>query len=183
MIDLPEGPFNIVYADPPWQFKNYSDKWHEGKKQSRWVGNEYGLMTQQEIEQLPVAEITADDAVCFLWATFPTLPRALSVLSHWGFTYKTVAFVWHKTTKHNKDHVGMGFWTRSNAEIVLLGTRGHPHRLSKSVRQIVHATIGRHSAKPPEIRDRIVSLIGDVPRVELFARETTPGWASWGDEI
>jgi len=151
LIPLPEGPFDVVLADPPWHFKNYSDKWHAEHKKSRWVGNQYGLMYSYEIYEMPVSKIVSKDSVLFMWATFPLLDQAMACLNSWGFTYKTVAFVWHKTTKTGKDHVGMGFWTRSNAEIVLLGTKGHPKRVSRSVRQIITAPVGRHSAKPTEV--------------------------------
>lgn len=182
MIELPEGPFNVILADPPWRFRNYSDEWHEGKKGSRWVGNQYGLMDERDIYDIPVAGMAAKDAALFLWTTYPKLNEAFLVMAAWGFKFKTVAFTWCKRTKNDKEHVGMGFWTRSNAEIVLMGTRGHPKRVSRSVRQIVHAPVGKHSAKPPEVRERIVQLMGDLPRVELFAREQTPGWTAWGDE-
>src|SRR5208282_4912750 len=98
--------------------------------------------------------------------------------------YKTVAFVWVKTNKKaDSDFFGMGNWTRANAEIVLLGVKGKPKRVSASIRQVLRSPIMRHSQKPDEIRTRIVDLMGDVPRVELFAREKASGWDSWGNEI
>ena len=77
---------------------------------------------------------------------------------------------------------GMGNWTRSNAELCLLATKGNPKRQSKSVHQIIVSPIEEHSKKPDEARKRIVELMGDVPRIELFAREHTPGWDVWGNE-
>jgi N6-adenosine-specific RNA methylase IME4 len=100
----------------------------------------------------------------------------------WGFTYKTVAFVWVKTTKAGTPATGMGFWTRSNAEIVLLGTRGHPKRLAKNVGQIILAPRGEHSVKPEEVQDRIEALVPG-PYLELFARRARPGWACHGDQL
>jgi N6-adenosine-specific RNA methylase IME4 len=176
--------YQVVYADPPWRFKNYSDKWHEGREESRWVGNQYGLMNTDDVGRLDIPSIVADDAALFLWATYPSLPAALHVIEAWGFTYKTCAFTWAKMTKTGSGwFTGMGFWTRSNAELCLLATRGHPKRVSKSVRQLVVAPVRRHSEKPDAVRDRIVDLMGDVPRIELFARQRTEGWSTWGDEI
>lgn len=110
--------------------------------------------------------------------------EALDVVRAWGFTLKTMqGFTWHKTTKHGKDHFGMGNWTRANAECCLFATRGKPKRVCAGVRSLITAPIGRHSEKPVEVRDRLVTLLGDVPRVELFARTTAPGWDVWGNEV
>lgn len=112
------------------------------------------------------------------------LPDAFAVMHHWGFHYKTVAFVWVKTNKLKPTPFwGMGNWSRANAELCLLGVRGKPKRVSKSVHQIIQRPILRHSEKPPETRELIVKLMGDLPRVELFARVKTPGWSVWGNEI
>jgi site-specific DNA-methyltransferase (adenine-specific) len=119
-----------------------------------------------------------------MWATFPMLPDAFQVMKAWGFDYKTVAFVWNKTNKKaDTDFFGMGNWTRANAEVVLLGIKGHPKRISASIRQMVRCPIMRHSEKPNEVRERIIQLMGDMPRVELFAREKVDGWAAWGNEV
>lgn len=176
--------YQVILADPPWQFKNYSDKWHKDRPESRWVGNEYRLMALQDVIDLPVSSIAADDAVLFLWTTFPHLNEAMKVIEGWGFTYKTVGFCWLKENRSGKGiFMGMGFWTRSNAEVCLLATRGKPKRLSRSVRQVILSPVRRHSEKPAEVRDRIVDLLGDVPRIELFARQHAPGWDAWGDEV
>ncbi len=121
------------------------------------------------------------------------LPEALHVMQAWGFTYKTCAFTWVKTTGAGADAMGMGHHTRGNTEYCLLGTRGKLKRVDAGVRQVVlehghseetlFALRARHSAKPPEVRDRIVRLLGDLPRIELFARERVSGWAAWGNEL
>jgi site-specific DNA-methyltransferase (adenine-specific) len=176
--------YSIIYADPPWQFKNYSDRWHEKHPESKWVGRQYGLMSLADVCSLPVEQIAADDCVLMLWSTMPHLPDALKVIAAWGFTYKTVAFTWVKQNKSgNGTFTGMGFWTRSNAEVCLLATRGRPKRLSKSVRQVIISPVQRHSQKPAEVRQRIFELMGDLPRIELFARERVAGWDAWGDEV
>ena len=140
-------------------------------------------MSIDELCALPVAELAAKDSALFMWATFPQLPEALRLIRAWGFTYKSVAFVWlKKNKKADSWFYGLGFWTRANAEICLLATKGKPKRISGSVRSIVLSPLQQHSRKPAEIRDRIVELMGDLPRIELFAREAAPGWDVWGNE-
>jgi|SRR6185312_2550332 len=167
--------FQVILADPPWHFKVRSPR-GEGKSAVRY----YPVMSLSDIKALPVPELAAPDAVLFLWAIWPMMPQALEVMAAWGFTFKTVGFTWAKQTKHGRWHIGTGYWTRANGEVCLLGTRGRPRRISRSVRQLVVAKTGAHSAKPPEVRERIVELMGDVPRIELFARERADGWQAWG---
>ena len=167
--------YNIVYADPPW---TYNDKALSG---SRGAGCKYDLMTLDEICALPVGEITDDNCALFLWVTMPQLPNAFRVIQEWGFTYKTCAFTWVKTNK--KAHsiaMGMGNYTRGNAELVLLGTKGKIKRESASVSSVIIAPRDAHSKKPNRVRNKIVELLGDVPRVELFARQRYIGWDSLG---
>ena len=141
-------------------------------------------MSIEDICTLPIADIAAKDSVLFLWATFPMLPEALRVINAWGFTFKTVAFVWLKQNKKAKTwFYGMGFWTRSNAEICLLATKGKPKRQDNGIHQLIISPVEAHSKKPDEARDKIVRLMGDLPRVELFARQAPPGWDVWGNEI
>lgn len=170
--------FGIIYCDPAWSYK---DKCHAGE---RGAGYKYTTTSTEEMAQLPVIKIAAKDCACFMWATMPMLPDALSLMKSWGFQYKTVAFVWVKSNKKSDtDFFGMGNWTRANAEVCLLGIRGKPKRVSAAVRQVIRRPIMRHSEKPPEVRERIVTLMGDIPRVELFARVKTEGWSVWGNEI
>lgn len=112
------------------------------------------------------------------------LKEALDVIEAWGFTYKTVAFNWVKQNKNGAGlFMGLGNWTRSNSEICLLAVKGKPKRVSASVHSVILSPLQQHSQKPGEARDRIVELMGDLPRIELFARETAPGWDSWGNEV
>ena len=132
-----------------------------------------------ELCALPVADLAAPDSALFLWATFPQL-----LIEAWGFTYKSVAFVWlKKNRKADSWFYGLGFWTRGNAEVCLLATRGHPKRQAANVHQFIISPIQEHSRKPEEAREKIVALMGDLPRVELFARQTPPGWDVWGNEV
>ena len=171
--------YNIIYADPPWQYHVWSQK---GK--GRTAENHYKTMPLSEICLLPVEQISAPDSVLFLWATFPNLQEAFEVIKSWGFTYKTIAFVWvKKNKKADSLFWGLGHWTRANAEFCLLATKGNPRRASKSVHQIIMTPIEAHSKKPDEARQRIVELMGDLPRIELFARQATLGWDVWGNEV
>ena len=133
---------------------------------------------------LPVSELAAKDCTLFMWVTFPCLQEAFQVLEAWGFTYKTVAFVWVKQNRISDSLFwGMGYWTRANAELCLLATRGHPKRAAKDVHQVIISHVEKHSRKPDEVRKRIERLMGDQPRIELFAREKSPGWDVWGNEV
>jgi N6-adenosine-specific RNA methylase IME4 len=173
--------YQIIYADPPWSY-NVASK----KGTSRGVAERYyPVMKPKDIEKLPIGEL-ADNAVLFLWATYPNLETALNVIREWGFTFKTVAFTWVKIYKHTKNPVmGCGFWTRANAEICLLATKGkeYPRRINKGVQQVIIEPQREHSRKPDIARERILQLMGDLPRIELFAREKTEGWTSIGYDI
>ena len=105
-------------------------------------------------------------------------------VQNWGFTFKTVGFVWIKQNKSGKGYfLGLGWWTRSNAEVCLIAVKGKPKRKSASVRQLLFSPVEEHSKKPDEARDKIIELMGDLPRIELFARRETPGWDVWGNEV
>jgi N6-adenosine-specific RNA methylase IME4 len=142
-------------------------------------------MGSDDLKNLNVLNIAEENSVLFMWATFPKLKDAIELGGSWGFVYKTVAFTWIKRNKRSPTFfMGMGYYTRSNAEICLLFTRGKPlHRISKSVLQICDSPVQRHSQKPVEINSRIVSLFGDISRIELFARNKTDGWDVWGNEV
>lgn len=118
-----------------------------------------------------------------MWATYPKMQEALDLIEAWGFTYKSIAFQWVKQNRSgNGFFFGLGRWTRGNSEPCLIAVKGKPKRISASVGQLVFSPLRKHSQKPPEVRDKIVELMGDLPRIELFARETAPGWDAWGDE-
>lgn len=169
-------PYQIIYADPPWR---YDQKSLQGAAEKH-----YATMSMEELCGLPVEQISTKDSLLFLWATFPQLPAALRLISAWGFKYKTVAFLWlKKNRKADSWFFGLGFWTRGNAELCLLATRGHPKRKAANIHQFIISPIEAHSKKPDIVRDKIVALAGDVPRIELFARQETPGWDVWGNEV
>lgn len=170
--------YQIIYADPPWE---YNDKCHAGQ---RGVSYKYNTIPVTDVQTLPVAQVANDDALLFLWCPWPQMPEAFKVMEAWGFIYKTIGFLWVKMNKVKPTLFwGMGNWTRSNSEPCLLGIRGKPKRASAAVHSVIVDQIGRHSAKPPIVRDKIVELVGDVPRIELFAREKAQGWDAIGNEV
>lgn len=168
----------VVYADPPWRFEVYS-----GKGKDRSAERHYDTQSLDDIAALPIAPLCADNCALIMWAVMPEIPGALRVLTAWGFEYKTIAFVWVKENpKTDGDFMGMGYWTRANAEVCLLATRGSPERLAKDVRQVVNAPVSAHSRKPGEVRERIERLLNG-PYLELYGRRAVPGWTVWGNEI
>ena len=168
--------YQIIYADPPWRYENSGG---QGVAE-----NHYKTMSVEEICNLPISTLTDKNAVLFLWVTFPQLAEAFRVIEAWGFKYKTVGFVWIKQNRSGKGFFfGLGYWTRSNAEVCLLATKGKLKRQSRKVSQLIISPLERHSKKPDKTRDLIVELMGDLPRLELFARENTPGWDVWGNEV
>ena len=144
---------------------------------------QYNTMNLEELKKLgqTIKNITEDECILFLWVTFPTIEQAFEIIRAWGFTYKTCAFCWVKQNPKNDNiYSGIGHWTNANAELVLLATKKRfPKRKAKNVKQIVLAHRGKHSKKPEEVRDRIVELVGELPRIELFAREEVEGWDCW----
>ncbi len=168
--------YQIIYADPPW---SYNDQGCQGT-----MANHYKGMKLKNIMDLSVKNIADNNCILFLWATYPMYAEALKVIDAWGFKYKSIGFQWIKLNKKNKKpFFGLGRWTRGNTEPCLLATKGKPKRISASVSQMVFAPLRKHSQKPNEVRNRIIELMGDLPRIELFAREKTEGWDVWGNEV
>lgn len=173
-----ENKYNIIYADPPWAYK---DKALSG---NRGACCKYPVMQTENICEFPIKQITAEDAILFMWVTMPKLNECFDLIKAWGFEYKTCGFVWvKKNKKSNSLFMGMGRWTRANAEICLIATKGNPKRKAANVHSVVMTPIEEHSKKPAEIRERIVQLCGDLPRIELFARQHVDGWDCWGNEV
>lgn len=148
----------------------------------------YKTMNAEEICKLPIEGIKTEKAICFLWATFPRIVEAIKVMEAWGFTYKTAAFVWvKKNQKSGTNFWGMGAYTRANAEACLIGvskqTKAKSMIKRHDIHQIIESPIEEHSKKPDEARKRIEELCGDIPRIELFARQKVEGWDCWGDEV
>lgn len=183
-MNLPDKTYSVIYADPPWSYRQHGT----GPKSRGNAEQHYRTMDVDSICALPVRRLARGGCALFMWATFPTIPDALRVMQAWGFEYKTAAFVWvKKNRKSGTLFWGMGAYTRANAEVCLLGItpdfKAKEQIKSHAVHQIVEEPIQAHSVKPDEVRKRIVTLMGDVPRIELFARQRATGWDAWGDEL
>jgi N6-adenosine-specific RNA methylase IME4 len=161
--------YDIIYADPPWQY-DFS------KSASRAIEGYYATMTVEAICGLTIP--SADNSVLYLWATAPKLLEALAVMQAWGFTYKTNA-IW------DKEAVGMGYWFRGQHELLLVGTKGKVSPPAQSVRvaSVIRERRTTHSKKPARIRDLISGWFPDATKLELFARQATQGWDVWGNQI
>lgn len=179
-MDYPNKKYQLIYADPPWSY----NLWNK-KEKGRTAESHYQTMDINDIKNIPVKDFSEDNSIILLWATYPCLKEGIELLEHWGFNYKTVAFTWIKMNKNkNTPFVGLGSYTRANAEIVLLGKKGNGlERKNKGVQQIVQSKIREHSRKPDEIKVHIEKLFGDISKLEMFARNQTPGWDSWGNEV
>lgn len=211
--------YNIIYADPPWRFKNWSmaELAKRGEKWARRNGRSpYPVMTTADICALPVGGLAAKNALLAMWVTDPKINEGLEVMTAWGFEFTTVLFYWIKTNpkglkiklgplvnlispflgKTGFDkmvrilpeliegwHLGLGYHTRANPEQCWLGKRGKGlRRVNNTIPRLIVAPVGEHSRKPDQARHRIQRLYGDVPRVELFARQRSPGWDIWGNQ-
>ena len=166
--------YKIIYADPPWQYKR--------SKVQGAAEKHYPTMQLNELCALPVAELADQDCILFLWATFPQLNEALELIKAWGFTYKSVAFVWLKLNRKSRTwFYGLGFWTRGNAEICLLATKGHPKRKSAAVHQFIISPIEQHSKKPQTKRGKRLSRLWEISRVLNYLRDNTRPVGTYGE--
>lgn len=172
--------YKIIYADPPWSFNNKNT----GGGLKSGASNHYKVMSIDEICNLKINKILDDDCVLFMWWVGSMPEEAIKLYTAWGFKIKQMnGFNWVKKTVTGKNHFGMGFWTRQGSENCLIATRGKIRPIAHNIRSVQERKILKHSQKPEEFRNSIVELMGDLPRIELFAREKTPGWDSWGNEI
>ena len=213
---LPEKSTNIIYADPPWKYQQTVGNGVLKRKDGTLI---YPSMSLRELCDLgpDVSRVCKDDAALLLWATMPLLSEALQVINAWGFKYKTCFVTWIKTTKQgDRPAFGVGYYTRSNAELCLLAVKGkiasykkllpdETDRGASSMSSVVHEDAPcrvnflsmledsstpvimtprrEHSRKPELVRNMITRLFGNIPRVEMFAREQTPGWTVMGNDV
>ena len=180
--------YSVIYADPPWQYgsKAYQlgnsgkDGYRRGKSMTHYMD----VMSIKAIKELPVKDITTDNAVCFMWCTDSHLPEGIEVLKAWGFKYKTIAFNWIKYYESGTPVVNVAPWTLKSWEICLLGVKGSmtKEKLNNSVLGLVRTIRREHARKPDQVRNRIDQMFGHLPRIELFARNHSKGWDVWGNE-
>ena len=180
---LPSRRYKVVLADPPWAYYGQQNKWAAAAKF-------YKTLSAEELSTFPMHQLIEEPAVIFLWATCPQLDTAIHVMKDWGFYYRGVAFVWVKVSKRGVPWGARGVRpsiVKPVTELVLVGATvcgGRPLPLaSERVVQTVFAPVGEHSVKPGEVQERIEELYPDLPKIELFARNTREGWDCWGDEV
>ena len=176
--------YNVIYADPPWKYGDV----HTWYKMGGGVAKHYKTMNLEELNAMSdkIQKIAAADCLLFMWVTFPNLKEGIKTIENWGFKYKTLGFSWIKLNKINKKPCfGIGFYTKSNCEVCLIGIKGKPGNLIKSnkVSSCIISERREDSRKPDEARERIEQLVGQVPKIELFARQEFDGWDCWGNEV
>jgi N6-adenosine-specific RNA methylase IME4 len=197
--------FSIIYADPPWRYNSRAN--HKTRFRGGACGH-YPLMTMAEIAALPIAQLAARDCAVLMWCTFPMLADQIKLFEHWGFRYRTIFLSWTKLNRRGHDlpaddpaykpgkpyvlyrdglfhsvFFGTGYYAKANSEICLMGMRGQLRSISDAVTSAILAPLREHSRKPDEAYERIEQVFGDVPRIELFARQSAPGWATVGNAV
>ena len=168
---LPDKTYDIIYADPPWQYESLG---HFRKK-----GMPYPTLDIEQLKLLPVEDIAAKDSILFLWTTGPQLDISIDLIPHWGYKFITVGFVWDKVL------INPGFYTLSSAEFCLIARRGKipTPRGSRNVKQMFTQKRTKHSKKPNEIREKINDMFPKQSKIELFARRpSTNRWDAWGNQ-
>ncbi len=176
--------FDVILADPPWHFRNYSaDAPGMLHNRARGANRHYPTMTTKDIALLDIP--AKDNAALFLWACWPLLPDALEVMQGWGFDYKSLAWVWVKAKRSGFGFfTGMGYYTRANSEPCLLGIRGTlPAKAARDVLAVIYSPVREHSRKPDEQYGKIERLYPEARKLELFARRPREGWSVWGNEV
>jgi N6-adenosine-specific RNA methylase IME4 len=171
--------YEIIYCDPPWQFSNKKT----GGSMKSGAAHHYLTTGIEGLKALDVNSISADNCTLIMWWVGSMPQEAIDLVNSWGFIIKNMnGFVWNKLTVKNKPFFGMGFRTRAGSESAIIAIKGKPGVLSHSVRAVHSFVVGKHSKKPVEFRDLIVELCGDLPRLEMFARESAEGWHVFGNE-
>jgi N6-adenosine-specific RNA methylase IME4 len=167
-LSLPK--YDVIYADPAWRY-DFS------KSSSRDIENQYPTMTIEEICNLPVKNMTAENAVLYMWATAPKLQEALAVIKAWGFEYVTHC-IW------DKEIIGMGYWFRGQHELLMVGKKGKfsPPPSELRISSMIKERRTKHSKKPDKIRDMIKLWFPNAVRLEMFSRNNEQGWHNWGNE-
>lgn len=176
---LPDGDFEIFYADPPWDYKGQLQHNGAGGSDTGGAMRHYPTVTLEDLKRLDIPSITADNALLFMWSSSPHLDQAIELGKSWGFSWATIAFVW------NKMRTNPGFYSMSQCEVCLLFKHGKipSPRGARNVRQYVETERESHSKKPEEVRDRICQMFPSQRKIELFAREKIYGWIAWGNEV
>lgn len=197
--------YSLILADPPWKYNSRAN--HKTRFRGGAEGH-YPLMTMADIAALPITNLAATNCALLMWCTFPYLDKQIELFKHWGFRYRTQLLTWIKLNPRGHDQpkddpaykdgkryvlysdglyhsvfFGTGYYAKANSEVCLLGMRGRVPTISDSASSVILAPRREHSRKPDESYPLIEQVFGDVPRIELFARTTAPGWAVLGNGI
>ena len=186
--DLPNKQFDIIYADPPWDYNGKMQFDNSGKAENFHISKKifissatfkYPTLKVKEMMRIPIIEIAKDDCLLFMWATNPHLQQAIELGAAWGFQYRTVAFIWDKMS-HNP-----GQYTMSNCELCLVFKRGRipSPRGARNIQQLIRSPRKNHSEKPTEVIKAIEKMFPAQARIELFARRKPKGWSVWGLDV
>jgi len=176
--------YGVILADPPWLYSNWGAGAGNVHTRTRGAAKHYPAMSVKQLAALPIASLAEDRCALFLWVTWPQIENGLQLIKDWGFTYKTLAWEWIKLSKNGRPAVGMGYYTRGNAEPCLLAFRGKP--IPPAVRNISAVLLSprrQHSQKPEQQYENIELLYPGLAKIELFARERHPGWHVWGNDV
>lgn len=182
LAGLKKWSYGVIYADPPWSYKTYSEP-VEGTVPHRSEVKPYDSMTREELLELPVHMLAAKNCVLHMWTISSHVDQSFELAARWGFTFKSMSFVWVKTQKGDPEtpKMGMGKWVRQEAEVCLLFTKGSPKRLSAGVHQVILEPAREHSRKPDDLYGRVEALSAG-PYAELFSRSNRPGWDAMGNQ-
>src|SRR4029079_7207110 len=176
-IPFRDNNYNIIYADPPWQYDNKNTGWN----MKSGASHKYETMSLKQLKGLPISDITEKDCCLFLWATVPMLPEALEVMKSWKFRYKTM-LTWRKLEVGR----GLGYWFRGECEHLLFGIKGNIRSFLCQETNFIQYKVLEHSEKPHLFRkliERATNKIQDPKRIELFARQKIYGWDAWGNQV
>lgn len=173
--DLTPLSYDVICADPPWRFRTWGEH-----NQQKSASRHYGLMQTADIEALPVDRLAQQDCLLLLWVCAPMLIHGLNVMSAWGFTYKS-NMVWRKVTPAGKVRMGTGYWARTMHEQVLIGSLGKPRKFS-AFPSCFDGVAREHSRKPEEFYRLVEKHTAGARRLDLFSRQSRPGWSAWGNE-
>jgi N6-adenosine-specific RNA methylase IME4 len=171
--------YKLIYADPPWKFNNKNT----GGSMNSGADAQYPTMTIAELKNMDIDSITDDNSLLIMWYVGSQPQEAIDLCQAWGFKVKNMnGFMWNKLTKLGKAHFGMGFYTRAGSESAIIATKGSPKIINHSVRAVESCKVGKHSEKPAKFRKKCIQLMGNVPRLEMFARKEVAGWDLFGNE-
>ena len=172
--DLRPLSYDLIMADPPWRFQSWSGK--VNKK-----GRQYDLMELDAIKALPVSHLGRGDCILWLWATHPMLPEAIDVAKAWGFKYATSG-VWVKRSGTGKLAFGTGYRLRCASEPFIIATLGKPESV-RDIRTVIEGARREDSRKPDEAYAAAGRMFpAAVRKLDMFSRESRPGWDVWGNE-